>query len=50
MVILENYLLDAYQEKKEEEFDFKIAENYSGVHLADFYLTKIFEWNCPYIP
>ena len=48
MVDLENFLLDVYE--KLEPKDTIILDCYSGIHLADFYLTKMFEWNSPYLP
>jgi hypothetical protein len=47
MVDLENFLLDIY-EKLESE-DTIILDSYSGIHLADFYLKKMFEWDSLYL-
>ena len=48
MVDLENYLLDVYERLESKEIN--LLDCYSGIHLADFYLTKMFEWDSTYLP
>jgi len=48
MVDLENFLLDVYEKLESKEIN--LLDCYSGIHLADFYLTKMFEWDSTYLP